>query len=105
MFVWTKANVKLDNEKTGHPTKANVKLANRKVRHSWGIGVILCPFTNSPIMYLMGLFYYCPGHPSNTISLGALKYYVGFQKVTTDTLEYCDYFDPHDCIWIWIYRP
>ena len=35
----------------------------------------------------MGPVYYCPGHPSNTISLGAFKCYVGFQRVTSEILN------------------
>ena len=42
----------------------------------------------------MGTVYYFPGRPSDTISLGALKFYVGFQKVTYKPLEYCDVYDP-----------
>ena len=38
--------------------------------------------------------YYCPGHPSNTISLGDLKFYVRFQNVTSEPLERCDFVDP-----------
>ena len=59
-----------------------------------GIGVILCCFTTFPIIYPVGLVYYCPGHTSNTISLGALKCYAGFQKVTSEPLEHCYSEDP-----------
>ena len=43
--------------------------------------------------------YYCPGHPSNTISSGALKLYVGFQKVMPDPLEHCYFVDPQGRSW------
>ena len=38
--------------------------------------------------------YYCPSHPSNTISSGSIKFYVTFQKVTSEPLENCDFVDP-----------
>ena len=60
------------------PTKATVKLSYGNKRHEQEIGVILCRFPNCSIIYLVGLIYYCPGHPSSTISSGALKLYVGF---------------------------
>ena len=63
------------------PTKANVKLANIKMVYAQGIGIILCYFYNYPIIYPVGTVYYCPGQPYNTVSLFALKFYVGFQKV------------------------
>ena len=63
MFVLTKATVKLDNGNTGH---------------AQGIGIILCRFPNCSIIYPVGPVYYCPDYPSNTISSGALKFYIGF---------------------------
>ena len=60
------------------PTKATVKLANGKTVHAQGIRIILFRFPNCLIMYPVVRLYYCPGHPSNTISSGALKFYVGF---------------------------
>ena len=60
------------------PTKATVKLANGNTGHAQGIGIILCRFPNCSIIYPVGPVYYCPGHPSKTISSGALKFYIGF---------------------------
>ena len=56
------------------PTKATVKLANGNTVHAQGIGIILCRFPNFSIIYPVGPVYYCSGHPSNTISSGALMY-------------------------------
>ena len=47
--------------------------------------------------------YYFSGHPSNTISSGALKFYAGFQKVTSETIEHCECVDPQGCSWISTY--
>ena len=47
----------------------------------------------------MGLVYYFPGHPSNTISSGALKFYVGFQKFTYEPLEQCDFVESQGSSW------
>ena len=47
----------------------------------------------------MAPVYYCLGQPSNTISSGALKFYVSFQKVTFKPLEHCDFFDPQGGYW------
>ena len=55
-----------------------VKLANGNMGHAQKIGIILCCFPNCSIIYPVGPVYYCPGHPSNTISSGALKFYIGF---------------------------
>ena len=60
------------------PTKATVKLANGNTGHAQGIGIILCRFPNCAIIYPVGPVYYCTGHPSNTISSGALNFYIGF---------------------------
>ena len=38
--------------------------------------------------------YYYPGQPSNNISLSALKFCIGFQKVTSEPLEHSDFVDP-----------
>ena len=43
--------------------------------------------------------YYCPDHPYNNISSVSLKFYVGFQKVTSETLEHCEFFDPQGRSW------
>ena len=59
-------------------TKANEKLDNINMVHSQVIGYILYYFPNCSIIYTVVPVYYCPGHLSNTISLGALKFCVGF---------------------------
>ena len=81
------------------PTKDTVKLANGNTGHAQGIGSILCRFTNCSIIYPVGPVYYCPDHPSNTISSGALKFYIGFKKVTSEPLEHCDFVDPQGRSW------
>ena len=81
------------------PTKATVKLSNGNTGHAQGIGIILCRFPNCSIIYPVGPVYYCPGHPSNTISSGALKFYIGFKKVTFEPLEHCDLVDPQGSSW------
>ena len=60
------------------PTKFTVNLANGNTGHVQGIGIIICRFPNCSIIYPVGPVYYCPGHPSNTISSGDLKFYIGF---------------------------
>ena len=69
------------------PTKATVKSANVNTGYSQGIWIILCRFPNCSIIYPVGTVYYFPGHPSNTILLGDLKFYVRFQNVTSDLLN------------------
>ena len=59
------------------PTKATVKLANGNTGNAQGIGIILFRFPNCSIIYPVGPVYYFPGHPYNTISSGALKFYIG----------------------------
>ena len=86
------------------PTKVNVKFSNLNTIHSLVIGVILCSFPTCPIIYPMRLFYYCTGRPSNTISSGDLKCYVGFQRVTYEPFEHCDFFEPQGCSWISPYQ-
>ena len=81
------------------PTKSNVKLANGNTVNSQGIGIILCRFPNFSIIYLVGPVYYCPGHTSNTISSGALKFYIGFKNVKYKLLEHCDFVDPQGRSW------
>ena len=76
------------------PTKATVKLANGNTGHAQGIRIILCRFPICSIIHPVGPVYYCLGHPSNTISSGALNFYVGFKKVTSEPLEHCDFVDP-----------
>ena len=68
------------------PIKVTMKLANINMGHAQGIGIILCFFPNCIIIYPTGTVYYCPGHPSNTISSGDLKFYIGFKKVTSEPL-------------------
>ena len=79
------------------PTKATLKLANGNTGHAQGIGIILCRFPKCSSIYPVGPVYYFPGHPLNTISSGALKFYVGFQKVNSEPLEYFDFVDPQSC--------
>ena len=76
-----------------------MKLTNGNTGHAQVIGVILCCFPNYYIIYPVGTVYYYPGHPSNTISSGYLNFYVGFQKVVSETLEHCDFVDPQGCYW------
>ena len=76
------------------PSQAKVKLDNENMGHAQVIGVILCHFRNCPIIYPVGPVYLCTGHPSSTISLGSLKFYVGFQKVISENLEHCDFVGP-----------
>ena len=73
------------------PTKDTVELANGNTGNSQVIGIILCSFNNCSIIYLVGPVYYFPGYPSITISYGALKFYVGSQKVTYEALEHCEF--------------
>ena len=72
------------------PTKVAVKLSNRNTVHDQLISIILCRFPNCFITYTVGLVYYFPGNPSNTILSGALKFFVGFQKFASETLEHSD---------------
>ena len=48
--------------------------------------------------------YYYPGHPSNTISSGDLKFYVGLKNITFEHIEHCDFVDPQGCSWISPYQ-
>ena len=86
------------------PTKASVKLANGNTVHAKGIGVILCRFPNCLIIYTVGLDYYCPDHPSNTISSVYLKFYIGLKKVIPELLEHCDFVVHQGCSWISPYQ-
>ena len=81
------------------PSNDTVKLANVKTGHAQGIGIILCFIPNCHIIYLVVPVYYCQGHPSNTISSGALKFYVGLQMITYEPLEHCDFVDPQGRSW------
>ena len=75
-------------------TKATVKMANGNMGYDQGIGIILYLFPNSSIIYPVGTVYNCLVHPSNTISLGTLKFYGGFRKVTSEPLNHFDFVDP-----------
>ena len=86
------------------PTKATVKLTNGKTVYAQAIAIILSSFNNFTIIYLVGPVYYFPGHPSSTISLGALKFYVDFKNITSETLEPCDFLDPRGRSWISPYQ-
>ena len=81
------------------PTKDTVKLAYENTGHAQVIGIILCLFPNCLIIYPVGPVCYFPGHPSNTISSGALKFYIGFKKVKSEPLEHCDFVDPQGSYW------
>ena len=81
------------------PTKSDVKLANGNKGHAQVIGIILCHFTNFPIIYPVVPAYYFPGHPSNTISSGDLKFHLGFQNITSEHIEHCDFVEPQGSSW------
>ena len=81
------------------PTKANVKFDNWNMVHAQVIGIIFCQFPVFPIIYMVVKVHYCPGHPSNTISLVSLEFYSGFQKFTSEPLEHCDFVDPQGRSW------
>ena len=81
------------------PTKATVKLDNGNMGHAQEIGIISCCFPNCLIIYPIGPVYYCPGHPSNTISSDALQFNIGFKKVTSELIEHCDFVDPQGRSW------
>ena len=82
------------------PNKSNAKIPNRNTAHSQGIGVSLCRFPNCLVIYPVGPVYCCTGHPSNTISLSALKCYAGFQKFIYEPLEHCDFVYPQGRYWL-----
>ena len=86
------------------PIKPGVESANVSMGHDQVIGIILCFFPKWYIIYPVLPVYYCPGNPSNTISLGYLKCFVGFQKVTSEPLEHCDFFNPQGCYWRTTYQ-
>ena len=80
-----------------------MKLANGNTVNAQVIGIILCRLTNCPIIYDLGSVYYCPFHPSNTLSLGSLKCYVGFKNDMTEPLEHYDFLEPQGCSCISLY--
>ena len=69
-------------------TKAGIKVANENTGNAQVIGIILCRFPKCIITFPVGPVYYFLGHTSNTILLGTLKFYIGFEKVTPGTLEH-----------------
>ena len=73
------------------PTKVTVKLAIINTGHAKVIGIISCHYPKCPSMYPVVQVYYFPSHPSNTISLGDVKFCAGFQNVTSEPLEHCDF--------------
>ena len=81
------------------PSKATVKLANGNMVHAQGIGKFLYHFPNCYIIYPVGKVYYCPGQSYNTISSGALKLFVVFQKFISKPLEHCEFFGLHSLSW------
>ena len=73
-------------------TNTNVKLANCNTVHTQVIGVTLCRFLTYPIIYPVGPFCYCPGHPSNTISSSSLNFILIFNILylnILNTLIFC----------------
>ena len=54
---------------------------------------------NCTVIYPVGPVYYCPDQTSKTISLVSLKYYYGFQKVTSEPLEHRNFVDPQGHSW------
>ena len=68
------------------------------------LGLFYVIFQNFPIIYPVVPVYYLPGHPSNTISQGDLKMLIGFQKVTSETLEHCDFVVPQVRSWRSLYQ-
>ena len=78
------------------PNKSNVKFANGTTVNDQAIEIILCCFPNCTIIYPVVPVYLCPGHPSNTISLDALKCYVGFKNDTFEPPENCDFVEFQD---------
>ena len=86
------------------PSIGNVKLTNGNMGHTQVIGIILCFFPKYPIIYPVGPVYYCTGKPSNKISLGDTKCYVGLQKVMSEPLENCGFVDLKGHYWRSLHR-
>ena len=61
------------------------------------LGLFYFLFPNYSVIYPVVPVYYCPGHPPNTISSGALKFYAVFQKFTYKPLDNCDFVEPQGC--------
>ena len=74
-------------------------MADKKMGHAQVIGIISCRFPNCSIIYPVVPVYYFPGQPSNTISSGAIKFYVSFQNVTSEPLEHFDFVEPQRSSW------
>ena len=68
-------------------TKADVKFTNGNMDNSQEIGILLCHFPICPIIYTVVPVNYCPGYPSDNISLGGIKFYFVFQKITSEHFE------------------
>ena len=73
------------------PSKDTVNLDNVNTGHAQVIGIILCYLLRCSIIYPIENFYYFPGYPYNTISTSVITFHVGFQKVTYETIEHCDF--------------
>ena len=81
------------------PTNNTVKLENGNTGHEQVIWIVLFTFTNCSIIYPVGPVYYYPYNPSNTISSGALKFYVSFQRVAYEPLGHCGFVEPQGHSW------
>ena len=79
-------------------------VSNGNTGHDQVIVITFCHFPNCSIIYSVVPVYYCPRHPYNTISSGFLKFYIGFQKVTSEPIEHSDFVDPQGCSWITPYQ-
>ena len=79
-------------------------MRNCNTIHSKVIGVFLYRYPNCPIIYPVVPVYHCPGNNSNTTSLGTLKFYAGFKKFISETLEHCGFVEPQGCSWSSPYR-
>ena len=69
------------------PTRANINFYDGNTGHAQVIGIILCKFPNCSNIYTLGPVYYCTDHPSNTISLDALKFHFGFKRFDLNHLN------------------
>ena len=56
-----------------------MKLSDGNTGHAQVIGIVLCIFPKCPNIYYVGPVYYCPCHPSDTISLDALNFMLVFK--------------------------
>ena len=86
-YIGSKVGVKNSCHDFQYSSKPSpMLLDNGNTGHAQLIRIILCCFIDFPIVYPAVTVYYWPGHPSNTISLGSLKCYVGFKNVTSESL-------------------